>query len=199
MDGLERCSRAPTRAVTPPRDFPAYSSEILTDKTIDGLVPGRRAPAQRSSEDQPRWQLLHRRASSSHRSALASVSRRARDCSSATRVATMTLKVGADPVTGATQRVDCNLCHYASGQALPAFTFRVLAPIARRVLRTSNRYAVPSAWCSGYESATVGNTVTAAYPCDKLLRCAAALHSRREKSCLSFVFYGPARAGKRQR
>lgn len=40
------------------------------------------------------------------------------DCSSATRVATMTLKVGADPVTGATQRVDCNLCHYASGQAL---------------------------------------------------------------------------------
>ncbi len=40
------------------------------------------------------------------------------DCSSATRVQTMTLKVGADPVTGATQRVDCNLCHYANGQAL---------------------------------------------------------------------------------
>ena len=40
------------------------------------------------------------------------------DCSTAKRVQTMIQKVGQDPATGATVRVDCNLCHYAGGQAL---------------------------------------------------------------------------------
>ena len=41
------------------------------------------------------------------------------DCKgTAKRVQTMIQKVGQDPATGATVRVDCNLCHYAGGQAL---------------------------------------------------------------------------------
>ena len=41
------------------------------------------------------------------------------DCSTATRVQTMMQKVGQDPLNpGTTVRVDCNLCHYAGGQAL---------------------------------------------------------------------------------
>jgi hypothetical protein len=42
----------------------------------------------------------------------------AADCSSVPTALTMMQKVGQDPATGATVRVDCNLCHYASGQAL---------------------------------------------------------------------------------
>lgn len=39
------------------------------------------------------------------------------DCSGATNVQTMTMKVGLDPKTQTFVRVDCNLCHYPGGQA----------------------------------------------------------------------------------
>ena len=39
------------------------------------------------------------------------------DCSGATNVQTMTMKVGLDPNSNTFVRVDCNLCHYSGGQA----------------------------------------------------------------------------------